>query len=150
MRELRRAGFGDDDIGIAVPEPGRYIVDDDRERELLTGVTEGIAEGAPVGAIAGMLLMTLAVPDAGAAIGVAGALFVGGIGGAIWGSFLGAMSGFTAKVKLDDYGDRECEIPLAGADVLVVVNAGDRASEARDLMQQQGAKCFLDEAHKSR
>ncbi|MEO8456581.1 MAG: hypothetical protein ABI559_02100 [Chloroflexota bacterium] len=133
-----------------MPEPGRYIVDDDRESELLKGVSEGIAAGAPVGAIAGMLLMTLVVPGAGAAIGVAGALFVGGVGGGIWGTFMGAVGGFTAKVKLDDYADRACEIPLAGADVLVVVNAGDRAHEVRDLMQQHGAKCFLDEAHKNK
>lgn len=148
ISELRAAGFRDADIGIAVPEPGRYIVEESRETEELKGVSEGIAVGAPAGAIAGMALMTLAVPGAGAAIGVAGALFVGGVGGGLWGTFMGAIGGFTAKVKLDDYPDHECEIPLAGADVLVVVNAGDRASEARDLMQKHGAKCFLDQAHK--
>jgi hypothetical protein len=147
VSELRDAGFEEHTIGIAVAEPGRYAMEEDREGDELKGIAHGIGVGAPIGAIAGMLFVSLVVPGATAAIGVGGALIAGGTSGAVWGTFIGAMSGFTAKVKLDDYQDRYCEIPLSGDDLLVVVDAGTRAAAARDVMVARGAKCFMDQTH---
>lgn len=145
VRALRELGLTDDMIGIAVPDPGRYMVHEDREREEAEAITKGIAAGAPLGTLAGLAISALLLPTG--AIGLGG-LLVGGVGGALWGTFFGAFNGFTAKVRLDDYEDRWCEIPLQGGDILVVARAGDLAPKVREVMERHGARCFLDEARR--
>jgi hypothetical protein len=148
IEELRNLGLTDDDLGVAVPEPGRYVIEQHAEEEAVKGLAEGAAFGAPIGAIAGLGLMAVALGAAGLTVGLGG-LLVGVGGGAGWGSILGGAAGFSARVRLDDLEDRYCEIPLGGEDVLVVARAGDRIAKVREIMQAHGAKCFLDEAHTS-
>lgn len=137
-------GLTDDQLGVAVPDPGRYLLVEDREKQELKGVVKGMAAGMPLGTLAGLAISAVTLP-AGGAIGLGG-LLVGSVGGAIWGTFAGAFAGFTAKVRLDDYEDRWCEIALEGGDILVTVRAGNRAQAARAIMERHRAKCFLDEA----
>jgi hypothetical protein len=40
------------------------------------------------------------------------------------------------------------DIDVGGADVLLVVNAGPREPEARDVLRRHGALFFLDETHR--
>jgi len=142
IAELTEAGLGDD-IGVAVPDPGRYLVVDDREKAELAGITRGIAAGAPLGTLAGIAISAVTVAGGGV-LGVGG-LLLGAVGGAAWGTFFGAFAGFTAKVRLDDYEDRWCEIPLGHEDLLVAARVGkDRARRAREIMEKHGARCFMD------
>jgi hypothetical protein len=147
IAELRRLGFAEEDIGLAVPEPGRYALEGAEQQELWRGTVAGMAVGAPLGALAGILLQQLIVPG-GASLGIGGLLLLGLRDGILWGSFLGAASGLLAKVRWNDAEDRHCDIPLGGSDILVVVRAGDRAEEVRRVLEAHGARCFLDQARR--
>ena len=147
IAELRRLGFANDDIGLAVPEPGRYALADTEAQEVWKGTVAGMAVGAPLGALAGILLQQLVVPG-GASLGIGGLLLLGLRDGVLWGSFLGAASGLLAKIRWNDAEDRHCEIPLGGSDLLVVVQAGERAAEVRRVLEAHGARCFLDQARR--
>lgn len=144
IADLRGLGLTDENIGVAVPDPGRYELIDDSTREALKGLTSGIAIGAPAGALAGIALTSLVLPAAG--VVAAGGLFLGVYGGTLWGAFVGAVGGLAAKVRWNDAEDRWCEIPLGGGDILVVARATGRADEARTIMERHGAKCFMDMA----
>ncbi len=147
VADLRKLGLTDERIGVAVLEPGRYDLEDTTGDEMLEGVERGIAVGAPIGSLAGLGLISFAVPGAGV-LGLGGMLVLGLIGGGLWGTFLGAFGGLTAKVRMDDTRDRWCEIPMGEKDVLVVVEPGDQpgnpAHQVREVLEQHGARCFLE------
>lgn len=144
IAELRALGLRDEEIGVAVPEPGRYQLMDDATERAFREVPKAFAAGASLGSLAGVGLMALVVPGAGV-LGVGG-LLVGLYGGALWGGFAAAFGRLVAKVRWNDAEDRWCEIPLAGGDILVAARAGDRVDEVRRVMERHGARCFLDQA----
>lgn len=148
IAELRQLGLRDEDLGLAVPDPGRYQLLTDTVKEAFKGMTTGIAIGAPLGSLAGLGLMSIVLPGVGL-VGLGG-LLVGVHGGAVWGAVLGGMGGLLAKVRWDADEDRWCEIPLGGGDILVVARAGTHASEARKIMERHGARCFLDQVRPER
>lgn len=146
IADLRKHGFSDDDIGIAVPQPGKYALPDEEEAgETWKGFVKGAALGAPIGALAGFALFSLVVPG-GAAVGLGGALLFALRDGALWGAALGGGLGLYSKIRWNPEEDRWCEIQLGGNDVLVVVRAGQRLEEARHILERHGARCFLDAA----
>jgi len=146
IAELRERGFTDDDIGIAVPQPGKYALPAEEElQETWKGFVKGAAIGVPIGALAGFGLASLVVPGWGV-IGLGGALLFALRDGALWGAALGGGFGLYSKIRWNPEEDRWCEIPLGGDDILVVVRAGRRFDEARGILERHGARCFLDTA----
>jgi hypothetical protein len=145
IADLRRLGLRDDDIGLALPEPGRYLVPDTDTADTVTRMETGAAIGTPLGTIAGIGIMA-ALSAAAGPIGLGGLLLVGAVGGSLWGAFFGTFGGVLAKVRWNIAEDRWCEIPLGGADILVVARAGGEDEAVRRSMQHHGARCFLDQA----
>jgi hypothetical protein len=143
IASLRELGLSEQDIGVIVPDPGRYQLMDHSVHEAFSGLKTGVAVGAPLGSLAGVALMALALPGVGV-IGLGG-LLVGVIGGAVWGGVVGGLNGVIARVRWNAGEAQWCEIPLGSDDILVVARAGSRAQEAYRRMEQHGGRCFLDQ-----
>ncbi len=144
---LRGIGLADADIGVVVPQPGMYDLsnqDFEVEADEARSVRSSIAVGGVTGAIGGMGLMALILSEVGT-VGVGG-LLAGAYGGTVWGIILGGLSGLWVKLRWNAREDRWCEIPITGGHVLVAARADGKASQVRRIMEQYGARCFLDPA----
>lgn len=147
ISELKEMGLVAEDIGVVIPEPGAHpgLNAETTAIEELKAVGEGIAIAAPIGSLAGLGLVALAVPGAG----VAAFAIVGGAVGALWGTFIGAVGGFSAKVRMSDEEDAWYEVPLESGDIMLVVHAREKAREAHDVMHRHNVKCFVGECEES-
>jgi hypothetical protein len=119
ITQLRQFGVADHDIGVAVPEPGRYRQSDQSDREVVEAAGAGIATGAPVGSFGGMALVGLSIGEV-VTIGLGGVL-AAGTGGLLAGAVIGGLFGIIARVRRIPEEDRWCEVELGSDDVLVVV-----------------------------
>jgi hypothetical protein len=140
INELRGLGYSDNDMGIMVPDPTRFHVMDKSLQDVLKGLGYGGIIGAPFGVLAGLGIVTLAIPPLGF-IGVGGALLFGGMQGALWGAYIGAQVGMAVEIKhLEDI-ERRFEIPLKPHEILVVVVAGEQGRRVCGIMERHGAHC---------
>jgi hypothetical protein len=141
---LRRHGIDQSNIGVMLPEPGRYYHREASDTEVFTAATQSAAIGAPIGSIGGMTLLALTASEA-LAVGVGG-LFVAGVGGLFWGGIIGGLLGVITRVRRRPEEDRWCEIPIGGEEVLVVVRVADwsREPQIADLLTRTGARCVVD------
>ncbi len=138
IKHLRETGFDDADLGLALLEPGRYILEDRQGQVVGKNVVRGAVGGLPIGSLAGLLLFGLAIP------GVDELAVAGLLAGGLWGAFFGGLGGLLAKVRWNADEDRWCEIPLKSNEILLTVRAGGRGDEAHRILQTYGATCFLD------
>jgi hypothetical protein len=150
VAELRHLGLTDADLGVAVADSGRYRLMGDDAGRALSAVKTGVAVGIPVGSLAGLALVGLGFPGLGV-LGLGG-LLIGLEGGAIWGAILGGYGGLAVKLRTDSEQDKWCEVPLGGGDILIAARidkqTGLGTDEVRELMEQHGARCFLDQAQR--
>lgn len=141
IRDLKDAGFTDAQIGV-------LMRDRDQERELATETGTKAGEAAAAGAITGGALGglvgilagigALAIPGVGPIIAggaLASTLAGAGIGAAA-GGLLGALVGLGIPEEEARYYERE----LQEGGILVTVEAGTRAAEARRILLDAGAK----------
>jgi hypothetical protein len=146
--DLKAAGFRPEDVGVAMR-------DRDAQGELVeetgTRAAEGAASGAVGGGVLGGLvgflvgLGALAIPGIGpvvaggalaSAFGLAGGTAVAGAGiGAAAGGIVGALVGMGIPKEEAEYFERG----FRAGGVLVTVNGGDRAAEARTVLERHGA-----------
>ena len=145
IEDLRSQGFADDDIGLVVPEPGRYRVEDHESEEIGRGIVTGAAIGVPIGSLAGLALAAVAVPGVGV-LGLSG-LAIGLLGGGFWGAFIGSFGGLVARIAAGADEEHWCEIPVDSSEILVIAQAGASFSEAHRVMHRHGARCFLAGVH---
>jgi hypothetical protein len=152
IRDLKRAGFTNEQIGVATRE-GQQERREDRsipvegEKELgkiVEDTAEGMAEGATVGALTGGvvgglvgLIGSLLVPGLGPVVvgGVLASTLMGMGIGAATGGLIGALVGMgvpEAEAKYFDARFRE-------GGTLVTVDAGDGTPEALAILQRHGA-----------
>jgi hypothetical protein len=152
IRELKRAGFTNEQIGVATREgqdsrreDRPTPVEDEQERgRVVEDTAEGMAEGATVGALTGGvvgglvgLIGSLLVPGLGPVVvgGVLASTLMGMGIGAATGGLIGALVGMgvpEAQAKYFDARFRE-------GGTLVTVNAGDGTPEALAILQRYGA-----------
>ncbi|MDB5306773.1 MAG: hypothetical protein JWO38_975 [Gemmataceae bacterium] len=138
VRDLRAAGFRDDEIGlVGRTESGRV--------ERTTGAGDTMAEegaaagaiaGAGVGAAIGFGVLAGAIPAIGPAIvaGTLGTILTNAVAGATVAGLVGALIGF--GIPEDDARYYEGEVK-AGR-YLVTVTANGRGAEARAILHRNG------------
>jgi hypothetical protein len=141
IEELREIGFSDDELGVMVPDPEHYHLMDNSLKEVMKGLGTGGAVGAPLGALAGLGVAGLLIPGLGV-VGVGGALLWGGLGGAIWGTYLGAQIGMAVEIIHISDIERRYEIPLKQNQILIVVVAANQSEKVCQIMESHGAHCF--------
>jgi len=133
--ELRRHGWADDHLGVAIRQADTYVFEEDVTADISHGIEKGVAIAAPIGAIAGMAIMVFVIPGAGL-LGVGGMLAAGGIPGALAGTYFGALLGLSAEEhELDEELDWE-RVPLEFGQVLVVVASHDHPDEVADILRR--------------
>lgn len=144
--ELRRLGLADAHLGIAVRQPDDHVFEEDPEAAVLDGIEKGIILGAPVGAVAGIALMSLLVPGAGI-LGVGGLLAAGGIPGAIAGTYFGALLGLSAEEHLvDEELDWE-RVRLEPGQVLLVVAEHAHREDVAEALRGRGGRIIHTPSH---
>lgn len=142
--ELRRAGFSDDQIGVAMryeatnAAMGGEDLDGDRDdTQAGAGAVAGILGGLGLGALAGLGVLSGMIPVIGPAIagGTLGVILTNAAVGAGVGGMVGALAGAGIPEDEAQYYQGEFE---AGR-VIVTVRPDGRADEARVVMRQFGA-----------
>jgi hypothetical protein len=140
IRDLKTAGFTDDQIGLALPERLE-------NRELMTPVDESV-EGAATGAVGGSLV--------GGLIGLLGSLLIPGVGPVVVGGVLatalagagigaatGGLLGALVNMGVPQSDAEHFEKGFRAGGILVTVNAGPRTAQALAIIQQHGADLGL-------
>lgn len=154
VKELKKAGFTDKEIGLALRSPDEA----EGASEVVTGTraTEEAATGAVgggvLGGLAGLLVAAgvVAIPGVGpllaggalaSSLGITGASVAAGAGvGAAAGGFVGALVG----LDIPELKARQFESAIRSGRVLVLVNTRGRVSEARAVLQRHGGDTDVD------
>lgn len=142
--ELRRAGFSDSQIGVAMryDQTGGTMgdaadADVDEDGHAGTGAVTGVVAGLGLGALAGLGVLSGVIPVIGPAIagGTLGVILSNAAAGAGVGGLVGALAG--AGIPEDDaqYYQGEFE---SGRTIVTVVADG-RAADARAILSRYGA-----------
>jgi hypothetical protein len=140
IRELIDDGFGEDQIGIIM---ARREERGDREEPvgLASPVAEDLMKGAGTGALLGGLiglLGSLLIPGLGPLVvgGMLASVLLGAGTGAATGGLVGLLVGLGASEEEAHHFDRG----IRAGGVLVTVDAGARAAEAREILREHGAE----------
>lgn len=139
IRDLKSAGFDERHIGLLMKANDRIQFP---APEKPVNAAKGAAAGAVTGGIGGTILGTLAplvIPGIGPFI--AGGVLVAALSGAAGGALYGALVG----QNVPDFAAQRYQRRVAEGDVLVLVDAGEREDEARQIIQRNGAVDVRDE-----
>jgi hypothetical protein len=138
IEELRKAGFGNEDIGIAVREEAAATASTPAEKgnRLDDMAAAGAAAGGTIGALAGAIATGL-IPGMGqvVAAGLLAGIVGGTLVGAATGGLVGALIGLGIPEEDARYYDREF---LAGGAV-VAVRAPGRSKEVAEILRRHAA-----------
>jgi uncharacterized protein (TIGR02271 family) len=148
IRDLKNAGFTDRQIGV-------LMRDRDEERKLATetgtkageGATAGAITGGALGGLVGLLagIGALVIPGVGPLI--AGGALASTLAGAGIGAAAGGLLGALVGLGIPEEEARYYESGLQEGGILVTVEAGARATEARRVLLDAGAKFGPAAAH---
>jgi hypothetical protein len=144
VRELRQLGVNEKHLGIIVRDPHEHdSLGDAVSDEAMHAVEKGVAIGIPVGMLAGMGIVAIAVP--GGVIGVGGAL-VGAAAGIPAGAFFGGVFGLAADRASSEVTEVWEQVPLEGNQVLVAVHHEAGREQARGVLERSGGRIAIDES----
>src|SRR4051812_42614936 len=140
IHNLKERGFSENQIGVA-------IKDRQQQKDLIEGTGTQAAEGAATGALGGGVLGgvigllagvgALAIPGIGPII--AGGTLASTLAGAGIGAAAGGLIGALAGMGVPEEDARHFDRGFQAGGTLVTVDAGGRASEARECLYESGA-----------
>ena len=140
IRDLKSAGFGENDIGAAMrdrDQQGELV--DEHGTKAAEGATTGAVSGGVVGGVLGFLagVGALAIPGIGpiVAAGWLGSTLAGAGIGAAAGGMIGALVG----MGIPEEDARHFESGVKSGGVLVTVNAAGRRDEAIRILEARNA-----------
>ena len=136
--ELRRAGFGEDQVGVVVRDgnagaPPASGAGTDWEE----GAVAGATGGAGIGALWALAVAAGVLPALGPVLagGLLVSVLASAVGGAAVGGVVGALVGLGVPPEEAAYYDSEFRLGRA----LVTVRAGPRSDDVREILRQHGA-----------
>jgi hypothetical protein len=137
VADLRKAGFADTEIGMAIRNSDGKMVDAKSAGEAGEGAAIGAAAGAGVGALVGWGVLAGMIPVVGPALiaGTLGVLASNAAAGAGVVGVVGALTGW--GIPADHAKHYEGEL-VAGRAIVTVTNTG-RCDEARAILRSHGA-----------
>lgn len=140
--ELRRAGFLDENIGVAArDEYVRKEVKQSMKAEdsfAEEGAALGVAGGAGVGALWGLAVAANAIPAIGPVI--AGGTLAGILASAALGAATGGIVGVLIGWGIPEEEAKGYESELQAGRVLISVRGAERSSDAYKILQAYGAR----------
>jgi len=137
IRDLRTAGFPDDQIGmIARDADGRMVKEKGGETMAEEGAAAGAVVGAGAGALVGLGVLSGVIPVIGPviALGTLGTILLNATGGAAILGLVGALVGLGIPEEDAKYYESE----VHGGRFLVTVDAGTRTAEAWNVLHRAG------------
>jgi len=139
VKELRDAGFRDDQIGVAMrhTEGSTEAVTDEHDTHAGTGTIAGVLTGLGLGALAGLGVLSGVIPVVGPAIaaGTLGVILSNAAAGAGIGALVGALVGAGIPEEEAKYYQGEFE----QGRTIVTVNADGRSDEVTTILRRHGA-----------
>jgi len=138
VSELKKAGFRDDEIGVAMRNDDVAAgTTDAAESHAATGAIAGALTGLGLGALAGLGVLSGVIPVVGPAIaaGTLGVILTNAAAGAAVAGLVGALVGAGIPEEEANYYQGEFE---AGR-TIVTVKADGRADEALAILRRHGA-----------
>jgi hypothetical protein len=138
VADLQRAGFRDEQIGVAVRGPEAVLLDEPAGYETKApegGVTGAVAGGA-LGGIAGAVAAGL-IPGVGPILGLGLLAAIGG--GAAAGAVTGGLVGTLIGLGIPEHEAHSYQAELEGGRTLVTVKADGRYNEAVQILRAHGA-----------
>jgi hypothetical protein len=143
IRQLKDAGFTEEEIGVIVPRrgPGGELLADVERGEDLDVEAETVKTSAATGGIVGGLiglLGSLLIPGLGPVTlgGVLASTLIGAGAGAVTGGLIGLLVGMGASRAEAEYFDRGVR---AGGMLVTIQPAPDREAEARAILRNTRA-----------
>lgn len=142
VHDLKQAGFGEDQIGVAstnrdtIQSKEKGTADEGDESYAGEGALTGVAAGAGIGALWGLGILAGALPAIGPAIagGTLAALLSSAAAGAAAAGLAGALVGLGIPKDEAEFYEGE----VRAGKTIVTVNAGSRAADARSILQSHG------------
>jgi hypothetical protein len=140
VAELRRAGFGEDQIGVA----GKSSTTEDdvrtievSEDSVATGAATGAVAGAGIGAMWALGIAAGFLPAIGPVVagGILGSVLASAAGAAAAGGLMGALIGLGLPEEEARYYEEE----FRTGRIIVTVKADDRFDEAQAILRRAGA-----------
>jgi hypothetical protein len=139
VTELHQAGFGDNQVGVAMrhAEGASDATGTEHDTHAGSGALTGALTGLGLGALAGLGVLAGVIPVVGPAIaaGTLGVILSNAAAGAGIAGLVGALVGAGIPEHEAKYYQGEFEAGRA----IVTVNAGSRASEATGILRRCGA-----------
>jgi len=139
VSELRKAGFREDQIGVAMrhTDAGTDVVTDDEGSHAGSGAVTGVLTGLGLGALAGLGVLSGVIPVIGPAIaaGTLGVILSNAAAGAGIAGLVGALVGAGIPEHEANYYQGEFE----SGRTIVTVNADGRADEVTAILRRNGA-----------
>ena len=137
IRELKAAGFADDQIGVALQDAQGDLRDlaETTGHEAAEGVAKGAVSGGLVGGLIG-LLGSLLVPGVGPI--VVGGVLASTLTGAGIGAATGGIIGALVTLGVPEADARHFDEGLRSGRTLVAVGAGARTREALVILDRHG------------
>jgi hypothetical protein len=132
---LRGAGFDDEQIGWAMRDGDNP----EGAKDVAKGATTGAVAGAGVGAVGAAAAMAL-IPGVGPFLagGYLGTILTAAGASAAAGGLLGGATG----LGFDEGETRHYEEALKSGQAVVTVKAGDRYTEAADILHESGGSTY--------
>lgn len=130
VEELRRAGFGGDQIGFVAPDATAGVEAPPADLGAQTGEVAalGAAAGVTLGAVLGAVLSNVVLPGIGPV--VVGGLLAATLGGAAVGAASGGVVGALVGLSVPEEEARRYEREFHSGRTLLTVKADDRYGEA--------------------
>ena len=142
VRNLRSAGFSDNDISVLFPDKGSTRdFAHKKETKMPEGATVGASTGGVVGGTIGLLagIGALAIPGLGPFI-AAGPIMAALSGGAI-GALGGGLTGALVGLGIPEYEAKRYEGKVKEGGILISVHSesNDETKQAKDIFKESGA-----------
>jgi heat induced stress protein YflT len=137
IRELKAAGFDDDQIGVALQDREEQgdLTETTASRDAVEGAAKGAVSGSLVGGLIG-LLGSLLVPGVGPI--VVGGVLASTLTGAGIGAATGGIIGALVSLGVPEADARHFDQGLRSGRALVTVDAGARTAEALVILDRHG------------
>jgi hypothetical protein len=135
--DLYRAGFAQEDVGIAMRRTEVEAAEGQGDSRTLQGAATGAVSGAAIGGVIGALAVGL-VPGLGPVL--AGGLLASILGGAAVGGTAGGLIGALAGMGVPEEEARYYDEQFRAGSTIVTVRAQSRYEEASEILRRHGGR----------
>jgi hypothetical protein len=136
VRDLKSAGFGDEQIGLVMQDSGKPTIEPDLDPDNTQPAVVGAVNGGLIGGLVG-LLGSLLIPGLGPLL--LGGVLASTLTGAGIGAATGGLIGILTALGVSESDAERFERGLRAGGILLTVSAAERTPEALAIIERHGA-----------